>query len=109
MTDLPANHEYEIFAVTLLLCTPSAISRAWTNSDTLDAALAELEKLPLSDDMKAHAKQFMQNRKSMRAFFKGIADVQADVYAGPEPHPGGVQAAKLIQALQALDNGGSRR
>jgi hypothetical protein len=32
---LNAKYPYEIFAVTLLMCAPSDLSRAWTNNPTL--------------------------------------------------------------------------
>ncbi len=52
------------------------------------------------------ALQFMQDNTAVKAFFKGIADLQAGVYAGPEPHPGGGQATDIINALQELDSNG---
>jgi hypothetical protein len=97
------DHPHEIFAVTLLLCTPSKLSRSWTNNKTLDKAKKEVKKLPLSDDMKKHAVQVMQDLTALKPFFKGIADLQGQIYAGPEPHPHGSQAAAIIRALQKLD------
>ena len=102
---LNAAHPHEIFAVTLLLCTPSVLGRAWTDNDSLDKARAELAKLPFSDDMKAFAIKFMSNYSGVKAFFKGIADIHSVVYAGPEPHPSGGQASKIIGKLRELDPG----
>jgi hypothetical protein len=100
---LNAVHTHEIFAVTLLLCTPSALARAWTDNDSLDKARAELTKLPLSDDMKAFAIKFMSNYSGVKSFFKGIADIHAVVYAGPEPHPSGTEAQAIVRKLRELD------
>lgn len=101
---LNSTHEYEILAVTLLLITPSALNRAWT-SEPLDPAKvkAEIARLPLSDGMKKHALRLTEANIGVRPFFRGIADLQAGVYAGAEPHPSGGQATAIINALQKLD------
>src|SRR5712691_10984310 len=101
--ELNKKHPHEIFAVTLMLCTPSDLSRAWTNNDSLDPAAAELKKLPLSDDMHQHALKVMKDFVGVKSFFKGIADLQVGIYDGPEPHPRDDQPEKIIKALRALD------
>lgn len=103
LKDINDAHEHEVFAVTLLLCTPSAVGRAWTNNDSLDQARQELAKLPLSEDLKTHAVQLMQDLKGVKSFFKGIADINLLTYDGPEPHPGQDQAVKIVRALRDLD------
>ena len=100
---LQTEHPHEIFAVTLLACTPSALGRAWTNNGSLAKAKKELAKLPLSDDMKKYASQFMQDFAGVKSFYKGIADMQSAAYAGPEPHPHIEQAKAIVKALRSLD------
>jgi hypothetical protein len=65
-------------------------------------AQKELAKLPLSNDIKKLTVQIMKDFSGVKAFFKGIADIHAVIYDGPEPHPRGSQATKIIQALQNL-------
>jgi len=96
-------HPHEIFGVTLLLCTPSTLGRAWTNNDSSAEWQKELDKLPFTDDMKAFAMKFMKSYVGVRPFFKGIADIHAVVYAGGEPHPKVRQAPAIILKLRELD------
>lgn len=91
--------QYEEFLLTLLLCAPSNLSRAWTNNETFEAAQAELDALPLSEEMRERCMKFMTSHPHMKGFFRGIADVVSSTYAGPEPHPDGTQAAELISRL----------
>ena len=100
--------EHQKVAISLLLCSPTELSRAWTNNEdsTLTAAKAELAKLPFTSEASLAAVKFMQDAFQFRPFFKGIADsLKAQFYAGAEPHPGGGMATNIVNALKQLDQG----
>ena len=102
----PSKFKHEVFALSLLLCTPSRLNRAWTGNKTP----AEIEKLvgsmKLSPELQQRALDFIAGHAAAKPFFQGIADIikaSNPEYAGPDPHPCEMEEADIIKALQALD------
>ena len=85
-----------------LLCSPSELSRAWTDTDRVenvrDNVTPYLEALEFSAEGRDEAVILMKTLFAQRAFFRGVADqMMIATYAGEEPHPQ-LEDAKVIMS-----------
>jgi hypothetical protein len=104
---------FEMFAVTLLMCSPTKLSRAWTDSEDKkveDAVTKALDVLPFTDGVRKNAIKLLMRLKGQRRFFAGIADtLRLAAYDGNEPHPDVAASKAIILALQKVDAEASAR
>jgi hypothetical protein len=100
--------EFEIFAITLLMCTPSDLHSLWLNkkkspSDWRDYLLG----LKLSNDAVTLGVAIMSDDhlRPHRHFFKAITQSLREyglTYDVVGPHPGGGEAKKIVEAMQLI-------
>lgn len=95
---------FELFAISLLLATPSSLGRAWTTG-TQSQWEAVVNGLPFSASGKARALEMIGELRSEGSHedFGRVINVLAANYGEPEPHPQDPPAAAIIQALRQLD------
>ena len=94
---------YQQAGVAMLLAAPSTLHKAWNENDE-DGYKAELERLGLTDEAKTEALKSMADLRANVEFIHATSIVLKDkMWAGSEPHPTDIDAAKIMAALRRLD------
>jgi hypothetical protein len=94
---------YQQAGVAMLLAAPSTLHRVWKENDE-PAFTAELDRLGLTEEAKAEALKSMADLRDNVEFIHATSLVLRDkMWAGSEPHPTDVDAAKIMTAMRRLD------
>jgi hypothetical protein len=99
--------QFQLFAITFLLCTPSELHQAWIEEDLDWPTLADkLSALGCSADAIASAKVNIHDpiTNSLQDTFKKMASALTDVpMYDVGMHPAKLEAAAIISAARGLD------
>jgi hypothetical protein len=106
---------FELMALSFLMCTPSNLNRAWTKEKADPKEINDsITDLGFSELVAARATQLLENtdKTSARLFFGAVATTLARMnpeYAGPGVHPPLNEARKIVEAMKQLDSRGLGR
>lgn len=95
-----AESNLQLFALTLLLTTPSRLQELWLNNDSSDAWREKLKDLGFTD-VEAGVR-FMGRLRNRSMFFEGVGSLLRelrDEYPEPPPHPPDGVDAELVRRL----------
>jgi hypothetical protein len=102
------KEDFEGFAITLLLCTPSELNRLWTKEGVKaepEKVKAYLDSLGLSAGGRRHADDLIKKLDVARFVFKAVAESLVEfsiLYSGGYPHPSPGDAKAIVKALQGI-------
>lgn len=103
---ITASLEFEVFAITLLLCTPSDLQGLWMTSNVPADWEAHLSSLGLSKDAIKLGLAILSDDhlRPHRYFFQAVANSLKEyglTYDVGGPHPMLKEAQKIVTALQS--------
>jgi len=99
VTTTDRSPDLQLFALTLLLTTPSSLQQIWLESPHSADWRAVLEDLQFSDVDAAIA--FMGRLRNRRVFFEGAGSLLREMteYPEPPPHPPNDAAREIVRRL----------
>jgi len=110
-----ATNNFELMALSLLMCTPSDLNRAWTDEKADPNEIEkQIQSLGLSSPVANRAQELLEaiNKTSARLFFGSVARTLAQMhpeYAGPGSHPCINDSRKIVEAMKQLDSQSFRK
>ena len=94
---------FERLALSLLLTSPTTLSRAWHRSNDPTEWETALRQLPLTPDAITEGVRFMKTLAANRDSFMNVREFLTGVYEFPEPHPGDSFAGAIVTMMRKLD------